>query len=166
MIHHNLDLFYDNDNIINQHNRRETRYLSSKSKRNSLSFIDSKWYWYVFLSKSKVLYNFVCFIINHDVCVITFWIIIRSSSLSMEEIKLLAIVNWIFHVPDILKLFMMLFKYGLTLLRYSSTDSVLFLSLLLSPIVVPPKFTYSRWFIIIFFFFMLKKSIHNSFIFI
>ena len=55
-----------------------------------------------------------------------------SSSLSMEEIKLFAIVNWIFHLPDFLRLFMMSFEYGLILLRYSSTDGILFLSPLLS----------------------------------
>ena len=49
----------------------------------------------------------------------------------MEEIKLFAIVNWIFHMSDFLGLFMMPFKYGLILLRNSSTDSVLFLLLLL-----------------------------------
>ena len=31
----------------------------------------------------------------------------------MEEIKLFAIVNLLFHVPDFLRLFMMSFKYGL-----------------------------------------------------
>ena len=45
----------------------------------------------------------------------------------MEEI-----VNRIFHVTEFLRLFMVNFKYGLILLsRYSPTDSVLFLSLLL-----------------------------------
>ena len=55
-----------------------------------------------------------------------------SSSLSIEEIKLFAIVNLIFHVQDFLRLFMMSLKYGLILLRYSSTDSVSFISPLLS----------------------------------
>ena len=54
--------------------------------------------------------------------------IIRSSSLSMEEIKLFAIDNWIFHMSDFLRLYMMSFKYGLTLL----TGSGLTLSPLLS----------------------------------
>ena len=58
--------------------------------------------------------------------------ITHSSSLSLEEIKLIAIFNWIFHVSDFLRLFMMSFKYGLILLRYSLTDRVLFLSTLLS----------------------------------
>ena len=60
-----------------------------------------------------------------------FEFITRSSSLSMEEIKLLAIVDWIFHVLDFLRLFIS-FKDGLILLRYSSIYSVLLLSLLLS----------------------------------
>ena len=55
-----------------------------------------------------------------------------SSLLSVEEIKLFAIVNWIFHVSDFLELFMISFKYGLILSKYSSTGSVLFLSPLLS----------------------------------
>ena len=54
-----------------------------------------------------------------------------SSSLSLEEIKLLAIVNWIFYVSDFLKLFMMAmmaFKYDLTSSRYYLSDRVLFLT--------------------------------------
>ena len=70
--------------------------------------------------------------------------ITRSSSLSMEEIKLFAIVNWIFHVSKFLRLLMMSFKHGLILLRYSSTDSF-----------------FSYWFIIIFFL-MLKKIFNIS----
>ena len=56
--------------------------------------------------------------------------ITHSSSLSMEEIKLIAIISWIFHVPEFLRLFIMPLKYGLILIRHSSTDSVSFLSLL------------------------------------
>ena len=54
--------------------------------------------------------------------------ITRFSLLTLEGIKLIAIVNSIFHVSDFLRLFMMSFKCGLILLRYSSIDSVLFLS--------------------------------------
>ena len=54
--------------------------------------------------------------------------ITHSSLLSMEEIKLFAIVYWIFHLSEFLRLFIIPFKYGLILFRYSSTDSVLFLS--------------------------------------
>ena len=53
-----------------------------------------------------------------------------SASLSMEEINLFAIVNWIFHVPDFLRLFVMPFKCRLILLRCSSADTFLFLSAL------------------------------------
>ena len=54
-----------------------------------------------------------------------------SSSLYMEEIKVIAVVSWIFHMSDFLRLFMMYFKYDLISLGYSSTDIVLFLSPLL-----------------------------------
>ena len=56
----------------------------------------------------------------------------HSSSLSTEEVKLFAVVYLIFHVSEFLRLFMMSFKYSLILLRYSPTDSVLFLSWLVS----------------------------------
>ena len=55
-----------------------------------------------------------------------------SSSLSIEEIKLFASFNLISLASDLLRLFIMPFKYALMLLRYSSTDSVLFISPLLS----------------------------------
>ena len=48
-------------------------------------------------------------------------------SLHLEDIKLIAFVNWIFLV-HVLRSFMISFKCGLILLRYSSNDSVLFLS--------------------------------------
>ena len=51
--------------------------------------------------------------------------ITRSSPLSLQEIKSVAIVNLFFYVSDFLRLHMMSFKFGLILLRYSSTDSVL-----------------------------------------
>ena len=54
----------------------------------------------------------------------------RSSSLSMEK-KLFAIFNWVFQVLDFLRLFVLSFNSDLILLRWSSTDSVLFVSALL-----------------------------------
>ena len=56
--------------------------------------------------------------------------ITRSSSLSLEDMKLFFIVYWTFHALDFLRSFIISFKYGLNLLRYSSNGSVLFLSLL------------------------------------
>ena len=79
----------------------------------------------------KFFYNFICFIIMISM-LWPFECITRSSSLSMEEIKLFAIVSWIFHVSGFFRLFMVSFKCGLILLRYSSANSVLFLSPLLS----------------------------------
>ena len=46
-----------------------------------------------------------------------------SSSVSLEKIKLIAIASSVFQVPHFLRLFMISFKYCLTLLRYSSIDS-------------------------------------------
>ena len=44
--------------------------------------------------------------------------IMHSSSLSLEQIKLVAVANWIFHVPDFLRLFMISFKYELIVFLY------------------------------------------------
>ena len=82
----------------------------------------------------KLFYYFIFFAINHDfyfVILLFFECITRSSSLSMEETKLFAIANSIFHVSDFLRRFIMSFKYGVILFRYSSTDKLLFLSPLL-----------------------------------
>ena len=84
--------------------------------------------------------------------------ITRCSSLSMKEIKLFAII----HMSDFLRLFMMSFKSGLILLRYSSTDSVTINVTFVFNIIATAKMTYSYWFIIILFFFMLKKILNIS----
>ena len=55
----------------------------------------------------------------------------RPSLLSLKEIRLIVTANWFFHVSNFLRSFMISFKYGLLLLRYSLTNSVLFLLLLL-----------------------------------
>ena len=108
MMHHDLDLLYD---VI--------------QKLFKLS-------WYVYLKDSKSYFMtssasslIIISILSLFECITCF------SSLSMEEIKLFAIANWILHVSDFLRLFMS-FKYGLSSLRYNSSDSVLFLTPLLS----------------------------------
>ena len=58
-------------------------------------------------------YNFNCFIIKHNLYVILFECIRIFSSLSLEDIKLVAMVNWIFHVWAFLRTFIITFKYGL-----------------------------------------------------
>ena len=85
-------------------------------------------------------------------------------SLSTEEIKFFAIVNCIFRMSDFLKLFMS-FRYGLMLIRCSSTDNVLVLSQLLSYSIylLIQKMHYFYWFIInLFSFFTLKKIFNTS----
>ena len=57
--------------------------------------------------------------------------IIHSSLLSLEKNQIVT-VNSIFPVSNFVRLILMSFKYGLILLRYSLTDSVLFLSSILS----------------------------------
>ena len=97
-----------------------------------LLFVNSKSFWYLFLSQSKS-----CFITSSASTLIMIYMLslfewmAHSSSLSIKEMKLFAIVNWIFHILDVLRLCMMSFNYGLILCRYSLTNSVLLLSLLL-----------------------------------
>ena len=55
-----------------------------------------------------------------------------SSLLCMEEINLFDFVSWNFQVSSLFRLFMISFKYVLTLLRYYSTGSASFWSSLLS----------------------------------
>ena len=96
-------------------------------KTNSLPFTYSILFSYLFLSESKssfITLSALSFIMISMLSI--FECITRSSSLSMKKLKLIAIVNWIFHVSDFLRVFMMLLKYCLILLRYSSTDSVSF----------------------------------------
>ena len=121
MIHHDWDLFYDVFNTITEHNLRQI-----------LPFIDSKLFWYLFLSESKSYFiaSSASSLIMISMLSI-FECITPSSSLSMEEITLFAIVNWIFLVSNFLRFYIKSFKYGPILLRYSSTDNVLFPSPLL-----------------------------------
>ena len=96
------------------------------------TFIDSKLFWYLSLSEWESLsITSGCFIVNHNFYINNFECITCSSSLSMEEIKLFAIVTWTFHVSGFLKLFMMSFRYDLILLKYSSREISLFVSSLL-----------------------------------
>ena len=101
--------------------------------KDNQTFIDSKLFWYLFFSqlkRSNITSSASSLIMISMVSL--FKRITYSSSLSMEEVKLFAIVNWIYHASGFLRLTIMSFKYGLFLLGYSWPDSVLFLSLLLS----------------------------------
>ena len=112
----------------------------------------------------KLFNNFIRVKINDKCYVITLWIMhskVMTRSSPLRKIKLIAIVNWIFHASDFLGLFMMLFKYDLILSRYSLIDRVLFLLPFLLPsyfnIIVVPKVTCSCWFVTVLLFFMLKQ---------
>ena len=69
----------------------------------------------------KSFYNFIFFIINRDFYVINFECIIHSSSINCN-----VIVNWMLHVSDFFRSFMVSFKYDQILLRYYSNDSFYF----------------------------------------
>lgn len=78
----------------------------------------------VVLSRHKVIISFMLSILECNTC---------SSCLSLEDIKWIAIVKWIFRVwYFLLRSFMIYFKYGLILFNwfnwFHSIDSVLFLS--------------------------------------
>ena len=99
MIHHDSDIFYDIYNAINEHNRGQTH---------DLSVIPN----YFELIK-KSFYNFICFIINDNFCYHFLNALHALHHYLYKNKKLFAIVNWIFHVLDFWRLFMMSFKYGL-----------------------------------------------------
>ena len=106
---------------------------------NPISFLERS-DWKSFSITSSVLLLIVTFMLSFFEC------ITRSSSLSLEDIKLIAIVNWFFHVSYFLRSFMIFFRYGLNLLTYSTTNSVFFLS----PLLSCSRVTYSYWFIMLF----------------
>ena len=122
MIHHDPDLFYETYITINEHNRRQTHYLSSIVIFFYLFLSDTKSFFVTSSASSLIMIS----LLSLSECIKRSWL-----SWSLEKIKLIAIVNWIFHVSDFLRLFMISFKYGLILLRYSSNDSVFLLPLLL-----------------------------------
>ena len=84
-------------------------------------------------SLKKFFYNFIYFIINLDFYVITFSMhyTLLTIFFRRNKVNCYRWFDWIFHVSDYLKSFMIYFDYDLILLRYSSSGSVLFVSPLL-----------------------------------
>ena len=80
MIHHDLNLFYDTYHTITEYNQRQTHYLS----------VIPNYYFFVFKWMIKLFYNFICFIINHNFYVMTFWIHYLLFII-IEEIRLLVL---------------------------------------------------------------------------
>ena len=92
-------------NTIEEPDQRQLQYLLSIPNYFGIYF------WMI----CKDFYNFNCFIINHDFLVITFWMHYTIFIFISGKIRLMAIVNRIFHVSDFLRLFMISLKYGLIL---------------------------------------------------
>ena len=67
-----------------------------------------------------------------------------SPTISLEEIELIVIDNWIFQVSDFLRLFITSFKYCLTSLKYSSIDISISITFLFD-INVAIKMTCPYW---------------------
>ena len=118
---------------------------------------------FIILSSLSLIMISMFFIIMLFIITIIFREIVNSSYT----------VNWIFHCQifwDYLWYLWYLFlrllsmKYGLILLRYSSTDSISFDFITVSfvfNIIITPKVINSYWFIVIFFFFFTLRKILN-----
>ena len=92
--------------------------------------------WYLKRGDPKSLLT-TSFALSYDTnfILLLFECITHSSSSSLEEIKVIAIVNWMFYVYDFGRLIIMFLKYSLILSNYSFTDRFLFLSPLLSYLI-------------------------------
>ena len=144
-IHLFQNLFFNTYTTINENNKITTSHWLFQSK---LIYVQ-KWF-------KKFFNNFICFAINHDFYVISFWM-----PYTLFINILIAIVTWIFHVSDFLTLFIIPFKYLLSLIlcRYFQLIAFCFchlfvscqyyyysknhLLLFLVNIIVTPKTTYS-----------------------
>ena len=111
--------------IIQQFNihQRQNQYLLFIDVSNPIWHL-KKPYW------KKVFYSFICFVIDHlSYHVIIHWMHYTLFIISLEKIKLVVIVNWIFHEFFNFGIFLsMVFKYSS---RYYSVGRVLFLVILL-----------------------------------
>ena len=115
------NLFFEGGNTINQYYKKQTCFLSLIPLNIFDNFVKAF---------QNVFYNFICFGTHHN-----FWLlvcIVQVSSESLEEIKLICTVNWIFHPLLVLWSFIILLKYGLIISRYFLGDKFLSLSPLLS----------------------------------
>ena len=120
-------------------------------------------FFFIILSSLSLIMISMFFIIMLFIITIIFREIVNSSNT----------VNWIFHCQIFwdylwylwyLFLRLLFMKYGLILLRYSSTDSIssdfITVSFVFN-IIITPKVINSYWFIVIFFFFFTLRKILN-----
>ena len=117
------DLFYDIYNILNEYNRRQTRYLSLIEIYFGICFWVNQKVFFITLSASSLIMTSM---LNF------FWMHYMLFVIIFARTKVICYCELNFQVSDFLRLFIMFFKYGLILLEYSSTNNVLFLSMLLS----------------------------------
>ena len=105
------DLLYGIYNTINEHNQRQSFYFSS-------IFLNH------FEIQSASITSSASSLIMVSMLSLFHCIACPSSLSSLDKVKLIVIVNWILHVSDVLRLFMVSFRYGLVLLRYFLIHSV------------------------------------------
>ena len=97
LIHHDQGLIYDIYNMINEHNRT------------SLSFIGSRYFDIFFEWFKKFFYNIICFIVNFDFYIITFWVhymlsivicrrnkVICYCQLNFQRVRFFEVINDVF----------------------------------------------------------------------
>ena len=152
MIYQNFHLFHDIFNTVNEHNQRLIQYL----------LLIPSYFDIYFPVNQKVFYNFICFIINHDFYVITFWMHYALFIITYGRNKMIYYYQLNFQLADFLRLFMMSFKSDFVkiLLKWQCFISITVI--LDFNIIVTPKNYLFLWFIVIFFFFLLKNIITIS----
>ena len=123
MIHCVWNLFYGN-NATNKHNQNMKSLPFIESSNPILCLQTNDW------KSSYITSSSLSVIIISTLSL--FECITPSSSLSLKDTRLIAILLWVFHVSTFLRSLMIFSKYGLILIRYSPIDKVLFLPLLLS----------------------------------
>ena len=96
-----LNLFYENYNAINQHYPKKKKKIKKKEKSVPLIFSSNPpWYFSKRDSKSSSIVSPVLLSIIISLLLL-FECIVRILSESSEGIKLIIIINWIFHFPEI-----------------------------------------------------------------
>ena len=120
-----LDLLYDKCNTINELKRRQTLCLLSIKNYFDIYFDNFDTLLIILITLSALSFILISILSLFEY--ITYF-----SSLCMEQINLFDFISLNFQVSSLFRLFMISFKYGLTLLRYYSTGSASFWSPLLS----------------------------------
>ena len=111
------NLLFESGNTISQFYQKQIRFLSLALLNFFVNFVKEIHQSISSVSSPSIIY------------------IVRVSLESFCEIKLISIVNWIFHSLIVLWSFIILLKYGLIISRYSLGDKFLSLTPLLSYLI-------------------------------